>query len=198
MAKYAVLRGGQVAEIREMESADHLAHKVDAVKDGGDGGPFVRPYHDPGAPDFNNEIETLLTERKVTLKAVEVSYSVTSRDIDDARRMVKAQIDKFAERERMKHLTRGDGQMLEYAYALAEAKAFQADAAGDYPLLQASVNAGEVKTLAEAAALVLERNNAWLKAGALIRERRLAAKLEVDAAEGAREAWAILKAVKWS
>jgi hypothetical protein len=197
MAKFAIMRGGAVTGYRELETADHLAHKTDAEKDGGDGGPFVRLVVDPGKPEINPLIETLSTSQKINRDTVEIVYTVTPRDLAEVKADLVARIDRDAERERLKYITAGDGQALEYIYVVMEARAFQADPNGGFPLLQASVDAGEAGTLGEAAALVLSKNAEWLAIGARIRTERLKAKRAIDTANNGRAAHAAYTAIKW-
>jgi hypothetical protein len=95
----------------------------------------------------------------------------------------KAQIDRQAEDARQRYITAGAGQALEYQEAAEEAVRYAATGgAGSYPMLQASVDAGEAPDLAAAAALITARENAWATIGATIRRLRLTAKRAVDAA----------------
>lgn len=194
MAKFALVRGGAVVGFRELESADDLTHKLDKK---GDGGPFVRPVIDPGKPEINPLIETLETSQKVTPKAVEIVYTVTPRDLDGVKAELCRRVDRDAERERLKHITPGDGQALEYAYAVSEALAFQSGQAGEYPLLQASVTAGEANSISDAAALVMNKNQSWRLIGAKIREKRLSTKRSIDTSTDAAEAFSVYSAVTW-
>lgn len=198
MAKFALVRGGAVVKYREMERVDHLSHKIDAEKDGGDGGPFVRPLVDPGKPEINPLIETLEISQRITAKAVETVYTVTPRDLAEVKAELTRRVDRDAERERLKYITAGDGQALEYTYVVGEAKAYQANPAGNFPLLQASVDAAEAETLEEVAALVLRRNETWLAIAARIRRERIKAGRSIDAAEDGETAYASYASLKWS
>lgn len=106
-------------------------------------------------------------------------------------------VDLAAEAARARFITMGSGQALEYQAAAVEARAFQVNAEGAFPLLQASVDAGEVETLAAAAELVLARESAWMTIGAEIRRARLAAKLAIKAAATVEDAESAFAAVAW-
>jgi hypothetical protein len=105
------------------------------------------------------------------------------RSLDDEKTIAIAKIDADAETARLKYITAGAGQALEYQEAAEEAARYIATGgAGAYPMLQASVDAGEAPDLATAAALIGARENAWATIGANIRRLRLTAKRAVDAA----------------
>lgn len=194
MAKYALIRAGEIIGYRDLEKPKEIAHKIDKR---GDGGPFARLVIDPGKPDFNPAIESVTQETVIKEKTVEVVYTVVPHDLTEVKNKLIADIDRRAERERLKHITPGVGQALEYAYAANEARAFQSDPNGDFPLLQASVDAGEAKSITEAADLVLARNAAWTKMGADIRRRRLAGKRGVNGATDVRLAYDAYVAHGW-
>lgn len=108
-----------------------------------------------------------------------------------------ADIDLQAERSRLKYITAGSGQALEYRETAEEAARYVAtQGAGSYPMLQASVDAGEAATLADAAALVAQREAAWATIGASIRQKRIAAKRAIAAAQTAEAATAAAQ-VEW-
>lgn len=122
-------------------------------------------------------------------------------DLAEAKRLAKADVDDAAERERGKHITLGTGQALTYQRKVEEAKAataaIEAGAEPDpasYPLLAASIGIDSA-TIAGVAAVVIDRDAAWARAGAEIEAARLAAKLAIDAAktieelEAVRPAW---------
>lgn len=111
------------------------------------------------------------------------NWIVTPRDLETVKAEAKATIDHDAEQARLKYITAGSGQALEYQEVADEAARYQeAGGLGSYPMLQASVDAGEVANLAAAAALVLQREAAWATAGSTIRRLRIAAKLAISAA----------------
>lgn len=104
-------------------------------------------------------------------------------DLADVKAKAKAEIDRKAEDARLKYITGGSGQALEYKEVADEAVRYVATSgAGLYPMLQASVDAGEAPDLAAAAALITSRENAWATIGANIRRLRLTAKRGIEAA----------------
>lgn len=198
MAKFALVRGGAVVGFRELESADDLAHKVDKK---GDGGPFVRPVADPGKPEINKLIETLEISQSITPNAVEIVYTVKPRPLEEVKTDLMARVDREAERERLKHITPGDGQALEYAYVAQEARIFlenPAAAPEGFPLLSASVSSGEAATLLEAANLVVKKSAEWIAIGAKVREIRISAKKSIASSTDAKSAFSAYSGTGWS
>jgi len=100
----------------------------------------------------------------------------------EARENAKHIIDQQAERTRLKYITPGSGQAMEYEAAVREAERFMAGEQGSFPMLQADVSAGLAPTLVAAAQLVLGMRAAWEPLGAGIRTIRLSAKRQVDLA----------------
>jgi hypothetical protein len=124
-------------------------------------------------------------------------WIVTPRDLTTVKAEASARIDREAELARLKYITSGSGQALEYQEAAEEAARYVAtNGAGAYPMLQASVDAGEAADLASAAALISTRENAWATVGANIRRLRLTAKRAVDAAASVDEV-AAAASVAW-
>lgn len=119
------------------------------------------------------------------------------------------QIDTEAEAARLRYLTAGAGQALEYQATEAEARALLAEAAGGgtpdpaaYPFVQAEVAAvlsatGAAVPIADAAAAVLVEADAWKAVGAYIKELRRAAKLRVDAAPSPAAVAAAAAGIGW-
>jgi hypothetical protein len=126
----------------------------------------------------------------------------------DMKSRLKAQIDNQAEAERLKLITPGSGQAMEYQESYAQARAVlsatDAVKASDYPMLAVTIGidfdpdtgkpAGDVLGVARGVAAAYE---AYLKAGAAIRGVRLGAKAEIEAAGDADLAQAVFAAVKW-
>ncbi len=103
--------------------------------------------------------------------------------LDDYKAAMCGKIDAQAETCRLRYITAGAGQALEYRETAEEAARYVATGgAGSYPMLQASVNAGEAATLNDAAVLVAQREAAWTIIGATIREKRINAKRAIHAA----------------
>lgn len=98
-------------------------------------------------------------------------------------------IDREAEEERLRHVTPGAGQAMEYQETAAEAFAFRGDTDPDpdhYPMLVAEQEAlaavGVDVPLQEIADQVLTERAAWSAMGAAIKATRRTAKLLVGAA----------------
>lgn len=110
-------------------------------------------------------------------------------DIEPVKEYLRSVVDDQAEEFRLRFVTRGAGQALEYNEAVSQAQAFLADPEGDYPMLQADINAltidprtGEpVATLAEATSVILYLHAQWCEIGAAIRQARLTAKNAITA-----------------
>jgi hypothetical protein len=118
--------------------------------------------------------------------------------VSDAKRMFTEMIDNAAEAERLKYITMGAGQALEYQRVAEEARRFWLDnTTNDFPMLQASVDAGEANDLAEAAELVSSKDAAWQSIGAEIRRIRLAAKIALDEAETVEAVAAAYDNIVW-
>lgn len=117
--------------------------------------------------------------------------------LDETKRALVLQIDSQAEMARLRFITPGSGQALEYREAAEEAARYDATGGqGSYPMLQASVDAGEAANLGAAAALVSQREAAWAAIGAEIRRLRIKAKRDVAAASDATAARAAAQ-VTW-
>ncbi len=113
----------------------------------------------------------------------ELESWIESTRLQRAKTAAKARIDREAEEARLRYITAGAGQALEYQEAAEEAARYVATGgAGAYPMLQASVDAGEAADLASASALISAHENAWAMVGSTIRRLRLTAKRAVDAA----------------
>lgn len=126
-------------------------------------------------------------------------------DVAAVKAALAAQIDIMAEVERLKYITAGVGQAMEYQQSATEAKACLAAIAADpeyaphaleYPMLAASVGV-DGATIAEVAVMVNAMHEAWLSVGSAIRATRLGTKLAIDAAETAEAAQAVFDAVVW-
>ncbi|MCJ8142981.1 hypothetical protein MKI84_08630 [Ancylobacter sp. A5.8] len=107
-----------------------------------------------------------------------------------------AGIDEAAEHERMRYVTAGAGQAMEYQQAAAEAESLLAAIAADpehepasaaYPMLAASIGI-DGETLAAVAITVAAMHAQWRAIGSAIRAARLAAKAAVMSADTANAA----------
>lgn len=100
-----------------------------------------------------------------------------------------AQIDHDAEAARLRFITPGAGQAMEYQATEAEARRYLIDPSGPFPFLAAEVQAqGAPATLASVAAEVVALADAWAAIGSEIKRLRRAAKLAVEVAPTAAEA----------
>lgn len=118
---------------------------------------------------------------------------------------LKARLDADAETERLKYITAGAGQAMEYQQAAAEADLLLTAVAADpehepdplqYPMLFASVGI-DGDTLVDVATTVATMHGQWRVIGSAIRAARLAGKEEIDAAPTAEAAQAAFDAVEW-
>ena len=109
-------------------------------------------------------------------------------------------IDADAEAARLRFITPGAGQMLEYQATEAEARAYLAEPgpAAEFPFLDAEREAlGETATLAAVAREVLVLAGAWRRVGARIKRLRPEAKRRVEEARDAQQVRAAVR-VEWS
>jgi hypothetical protein len=115
--------------------------------------------------------------------------------LSELKRQVEEQIDRDAEVARLRFITPGAGQALEYQATEAEARKFLVTEdidPDDYPFLQAEVHAieestGHAPALVYVALEVLHNADAWRSVGAEIKRLRRSAKLAVSAATTAQE-----------
>lgn len=106
-------------------------------------------------------------------------------DLTLRRLEAKVEVDRVAERARLKYVTFGSGQAMTYAEKSDEAADYVAAGypvdLSSYPFLQAEVNATG-KTPVAAADDILMQKSAWIVVGAAIEEARLLGKKNIDAA----------------
>ena len=119
-----------------------------------------------------------------------------------------AEIDRQAEEARLRHLTPGAGQALEYQRTYEEALR-AADVLAQqgpldplqYPMLKAELDArvaaGQTVTLADVVNDVLALAYQWSQVGAQIKRIRREAKLRVEAAATVAEVKAIVQGIVW-
>jgi hypothetical protein len=128
--------------------------------------------------------------------------------IEQVRASAMAQVDQAAERARLRWITPGAGQAMEYLQTEGEARAYLAagapaePAAGLYPFLRAEQEASAEAGLPAAsftaiAERVVLAADAWAAAGAAIKALRRTAKMRIELAETAEEAWAIAGEISW-
>jgi hypothetical protein len=113
--------------------------------------------------------------------------------VDAAKQHARAEIDAASERARLRYISPGAGQALEYQQAQRDAEALMAGEIASSPYLQADVDAGIAQDQAEAAQVVIQTAAAWAVAGAQIRSVRLAAKASVDTAATTAEALSVMR-----
>ena len=119
--------------------------------------------------------------------------AVAEVNLGPVRESICADIDREAEAQRGRFLTPGAGQAAVYQRKEFEARSYCPGWAGPHPLLTAEAEATG-KPIAEVAAEIVERADAWLDVAAKIEGARLKAKADVRAADGIpamREAAAI-------
>lgn len=118
---------------------------------------------------------------------------------------LKARLDADAEAERLRYITAGAGQAMEYQQAAAEADLLLTAVAADpeiepdplqYPMLAASVGI-DGDTLVDVATTVATMHGQWRVIGSAIRAARRAGKEAIDAAPTAEAAQAAFDAVEW-
>ncbi|MCG5512868.1 hypothetical protein [Ectothiorhodospira shaposhnikovii] len=110
---------------------------------------------------------------------------------DEAILFAIEKIDAAAEQARLKYLTPGSGQAMEYEEAHRQALEFISNPrSGHYPMLEADVEAGLCETVEQAASTVIAMRQQWEQVGQAIRRIRLEAKRRIresgDPAEIAR------------
>lgn len=108
-------------------------------------------------------------------------------------------VDELAEAQRLRWITPGEGQALTYQRKVEEAKRAvleAAPAAGDYPMLAASVgiDGDDVKAVGT---LVLAMDAQWAVIGAAIERRRMSAKRDIQSAEDEEAILAIMAGITW-
>lgn len=182
----ARIDGNGVIETRDIAMDDVPPHKRDSWRlIVGDEPSYNKATHTRTGPTYQIEADRVLRV-----------WQVVPRDLDEVKTSIKAKIDLDAETARLKYITAGSGQALEYREVAEETARYAATGgAGEYPMLQASVSAGEAASLAEAAALVAAREQGWAMIGAEIRRLRLVAKMAVSAATTADQAAAAAEVV---
>jgi hypothetical protein len=106
--------------------------------------------------------------------------AVATLSLANRKSMLKADVDRRAERARSLYLTPGDGQAMAYAAKTEEARAFLANASiGPHLALEAKRLGISTK---DTASRILRNAEAWAKTSAEIEDLRLRAKAAIDAA----------------
>ncbi|MBQ0707725.1 MULTISPECIES: hypothetical protein [Brucella/Ochrobactrum group] len=123
----------------------------------------------------------------------------TPEDLSSLKSALKQGVDAWAETERLKYITPGEGQAMTYQQKVVEARAFKiasSPKAADYPVLSSEVGI-TAETLSEVADVVLAAFSLWQQIGAAIEAVRLGAKRDIDAAANEAAARAIVDAIEW-
>lgn len=131
-----------------------------------------------------------------------------SASLDALKEELKTKVDAAAEKLRLRLITPGSGQAMEYqeAYAQAQAALTAGDAVKpeDYPMLTATIGVDidpdtgkPAKDVLGVARSVKAAYEGYLQAGAAIRGARLLGKAEVEAASDAVLAQTVFAAIKW-
>ncbi|WP_425063193.1 hypothetical protein [Pyruvatibacter mobilis] len=119
--------------------------------------------------------------------------------MSDARSAAIRLVDAAAENARLAYITPGDGQAMTYDYKVNEAAACVSDPAPTeeaYPFLAACLGV-DGESLAEVAAAVLARRDAWQTIGAQIERSRLLAKQAISNAVDHEAIEAVLTNLTW-
>lgn len=108
--------------------------------------------------------------------------AVVEMNLDPVRAAMFEKVDAEAEQQRLRFITGGDGQAMTYLRKEAQARAYLADPNADVPTLVKEA-AATGQTVAEVAALIVARADAWAAIGDDIEAARLGAKKAIaDAA----------------
>lgn len=120
--------------------------------------------------------------------------------LDEMKVVFCAAVDGAAETERLKYVTPGAGQAMEYQQAAAEARAVLAAGGNldpaDYPMLAASLGIDGDTILAVATAIA-QRERDWIQIGAAIKRVRLQARAAIEAAADHDAVHAVYAGIVW-
>lgn len=86
MTLHALVRNGQLVEVRDVDPETVPQHKFDT-----DGGLMLRPYYDEGLPDFTPAVENVIVETVITTESVTKTYTVERKPIEEQKEAVKAE-----------------------------------------------------------------------------------------------------------
>jgi hypothetical protein len=204
--KYAVIRDDAIVRFY---NAGRDLDPSEIKRDGGR--PVLRPVRVVG---FDRSFDPDIFERRgpgftVTETEVVEEYWLAFRA--DARKAMLDKVDARAEKERARVVAILAGETLELEETLREAKAVlmlpPADPIqpGDFPFLDADVgntvntDTGQpVRSVREAAQVVMAKQDAWLERGAELKKLRLETKRAIRDAADDQAAWDALKGVTWS
>jgi hypothetical protein len=111
--------------------------------------------------------------------------------LEMAKKRKASEVDQYFSNQRVKILSPGAFMDMIYLLKAQEAKAYLANDPGEYPLLNASVQAGEAADLDEAANTILEKETALRNIAAQMEQQRLAKKIAIKNAKTLAELEAI-------
>lgn len=203
--KYAVIKGGKVVRFY------HATRRLDPSEIKHKGGqPVLRPVQVVG---FERSFDPEIFERRgprFTVTAAEVVEEYWLAFRADARQRMVDTINARAEQERAAIGPARAGEVLEFEETVREAEAVLAlppadpVAPGDFPFLDADVDntvnpdtGRPVRSVREAAQLVMAKRDAWLQRAAELKKARLQAKSAVKDAADDQAAWDALQGVTW-
>jgi hypothetical protein len=204
--KYAVIRDDSIVRFY---NAKRDLDPSEIKRDGGK--PVLRPVRVEG---FDRSFDPDIFERRgprftVTETEVVEEYWLTFRA--DARKAMLDKVDARAEKERARVVAILAGEVLELEETLREAQAAlslpPADpiAPGDFPFLDADVGNTvnpetdqPVRSVREAAQVVMAKQDLWLERGATLKKLRLETKRAIRDAADDQAAWDAVKGVTWS
>jgi hypothetical protein len=204
--KYAVIRDDAIVRFYQARrDLDASEIKRDAGK------PVLRPVRVVG---FDRSFDPDIFERRgprFTVTGTEVVEDYWLAFRADARQAMLDKVDARAEKERARVVAILAGEILELEETLREAKAALAlppadsIAPGDFPFLDADVGNTTnpetdqpVRSVREAAQVVMAKQDAWLERGAALKKLRLETTRAIKDAADDQAAWDALKAVTWS
>ena len=125
----------------------------------------------------------------------------TAQELADAKAAALATVDADAEAARLRFITPGAGQSLEYAATEAEARAYIAAPSSDpdaWPWINAErLASGGALTLAQVAQQVVALSAAWRATGAEIKRIRRAAKISIDSASTILAVRSVVDSIVW-
>jgi hypothetical protein len=128
-------------------------------------------------------------------------HAETPAELAEAKAQALREVDAAAEAARLRFITPGAGQSLEYAATEAEAREYIARPTNDpedWPWLNAErVAAGGTSTILQVAQQVLEMAAAWRSVGSEIKRTRRTAKIAIESATSVLSVREVVSALDW-